>query len=142
MALSDYEKQVLAEMEQHLRNADPDLADAMASSLPEEEEVQEPPTRLSPRRIALGAILVTLGLGAILLGVSLGLTVWAILMGVVGFAAMVAGSLYALRPIDGPSTNVDAEPGKNPGPTAPKTRMSGKDRNEIRRQRWEQRGRG
>ena len=38
MALSEYEKQILAEMEQHLRQQDPDLADTMSSSLPEPEK--------------------------------------------------------------------------------------------------------
>ena len=76
MALSDYEKRVLAEMEQHLRQQDPDLADTMAASLPEPAEKQEPTVSkpLSPRKIALGSIMATVGLTSLLVGAGMSAT--------------------------------------------------------------------
>ncbi len=137
MALSDYEKQVLAEMEQHLRKADPDLADAMASSLPEEEKPEQPEevTSLSPRKIALGAILFTVGLGTVLLGVSFEFSIWAVVLGAIGFIAMVAGVLYALSPdTSAPNSAANGSGKTRPGRTK-------EEREQRRRERWENRGR-
>lgn len=96
MALSDYEKQVLEQMEADLRRADPELASHMSRprtdpSAPEEEG------HLSPRRIAAGSVLALAGLGVVLAGVALGHTVGAIALGVLGFAMMVGGVMLALR---------------------------------------------
>lgn len=46
MALSDYEKQVLEQMEAELRRADPDLASTM-SSTPDQSETPTAPGRLN-----------------------------------------------------------------------------------------------
>ena len=137
MALSEYEKQILAEMEQHLRQQDPDLADTMASSLPEPEQAPEraPSAPLSPRRIALGSILAAVGLAVVLLGVTIGLALWAILLGVAGFACMVGGVLLALR------TDKNALPtndGVRQAQKAPK--ISKEERDAQRRERWQNRG--
>ena len=52
MALSDYEKQVLEQMEEEFRRADPAFASQMESPIEDHA-----PLRLSPRRIAAGALL-------------------------------------------------------------------------------------
>ncbi len=139
MALSEYEKQILAEMEQHLRQQDPDLADAMSTSLPktEESEEKEVSSPLSPRRIALGSILAAVGLALVVLGVSLSSVALTILLGAVGFAAMVGGILYALTP-DKDAQGSDFSPARPPsGPRRP----TKEERDEKRRQRWQNRGR-
>ncbi len=97
MALSDYEKQVLAEMEAQLKQADPSLASVMTGSLPSTKP-EEPAGRLSPRRVALGAILAIIGLVVVIAGVSTGFGIWAVVLGVVGFFLMVGGIMLALRP--------------------------------------------
>lgn len=133
MALSDYEKQVLAEMEQHLRQQDPDLADAMASTLPKEEAPVTPaPSKpLSPRRIALGSILAALGLGSILAGVTIGVLVWAVILGALGFLLMVGGVLLALSP----------DPKAQPVEGKSKNRATKAERDALRKERWNNRGR-
>ena len=81
MALSEYEKQILAEMEQHLRQQDPDLADAMAQAAPPAVEPVAPKSQLSPRRIALGSILAAAGLAIVLTGVTIGFSVLSVVFG-------------------------------------------------------------
>lgn len=137
MALSDYEKQVLAEMEQELRKQDPGLADAMASSLPKKERVvPEAPAKapLSPRRIAVGSILVAVGLAIVLAGMSFAFSVWTAILGALGFAAMVGGILYAL------SSDKDAKVDKPSRGQQEMTSASRRDKEEERRRRWENRG--
>lgn len=137
MALSEYEKQVLAEMEQELRKADPDLADVMASSLPEvEPELPKPVSKppLSPRRIAVGSILVAIGLVVVLAGMSFSFSVWTILLGAAGFLTMVGGVLYALTPDKAAKPSARADGSERKG----KTR---EQKDTERRQRWEGRGR-
>lgn len=135
MALSDYEKQVLAEMEQELRKQDPGLADAMASSLPKKEKpAPQAPAKppLSPRKIAVGSILVALGLATVLAGMSFSFSVWTIVLGAAGFAVMVGGVLYALSP------DKDAKGVAKGKPSSP--RVSKAEKEEERRRRWESRG--
>ncbi len=137
MALSEYEKQILAEMEQHLRQQDPDLADTMASSLPEPEpEVTvQPSAPLSPRRIALGSILATVGLASVLIGVTIAIALWTIILGVLGFAMMVFGVLYAL------SSDKKAQSTGSVKSHAPRSpRPTREEKEEQRRERWNNRG--
>lgn len=137
MALSDYEKHVLAEMEQHLRKQDPDLADAMASSLPEKEETVPEKKQLSPRRIALGSILVAVGLAVVLIGMTIQFVVWTIVLGALGFIMMVGGVLYALSP-DKKAPPVSST--KAGGATPGKPKLTREERDEQRRNRWQNRG--
>ena len=129
MALSDYEKQVLAQMEAQLKEADPSLASVMTSSLPEEAP-RESSGQLSPRRVALGSIISVAGLAVILGGVSLGFGWAAVLLGVVGFVLMVAGVLLAVK--------TDAGAGSK-GPVRKK--RSAADFMERQRSRWDNTGR-
>ena len=139
MALSDYEKQILAEMEQELRKQDPALADTMATSLPKEEPaVKEAPAKppLSPRRIAIGSILVAFGLATVLAGMSFSFSVWTVVLGALGFVMMVGGLLYAF------STSKDAESGDAVRQARPaKPGLTKQEKEEQRRRRWENRGR-
>lgn len=133
MALSEYEKQVLAEMEAQLKEADPSLASVMTSSLPE-EKADSFSGHLSPRRIALGSILAVIGLAVVLFGVSLGFAVWTAVLGVVGFVMMVGGVLLALK----------TDSGGGSGRPAMKSGRKQKDpRDFMRRQqdRWDKRER-
>ena len=100
MALSDYEKKVLAEMEHHLRQQDPALADAMSKAAPKPakaESEEAPPKQFSPRRVALGGLLATVGLVVVLVGVTMGFSWLSAALGALGFLLMVFGVLYALR---------------------------------------------
>ena len=133
MALSDYEKEVLAEMEAHLSAADPSLASAMTDSAPENDTASRAPLRFSPRYVALGAILAVIGLAVILGGVSLGFGVWAVLLGVLGFALMVGGILLALRQVPA-SAAADAPKPAKAGSPATGSFMS------RQRDQWDGRG--
>lgn len=147
VALSDYEKRVLAEMEQHLRQQDPELADTMAASLPEpvvaEEPVRSKP--LSPRRIALGSIMAAVGLAVLLVGVGMSATWLTILLGAAGFALMVGGILYALTPSSKNGSGSVESQKKTGGPSssgpAGPARPTREERDAKRRERWENRGR-
>lgn len=92
MALSDYEKQVLEQMEAEFRRADPELASEMAKSV----DPDAPSGSLSPRRIALGAVIAVAGLAVLVGAVSLGYSLWSILLGVLGFVLMVLGVWLAV----------------------------------------------
>ena len=95
MALTEYEKKILEQMEASLREEDPALASQM--SAPAAEEDGEPARGpRAPRRIALGLTGAVLGMVVLVAAVSLGYSVLSILLGVAGFALTVAGILYAL----------------------------------------------
>lgn len=140
MALSDYEKKILAEMEQHLRQQDPDLADAMSKAAPPAPSAAPSESNLSPRRIALGSILAAAGLAIVLVGVTIGFSVLTIVLGALGFLMMVAGVLYALSS-DRPKGQVRERPrtpaGKQPSNSTGSTKAT---RDQRRRDRWENRG--
>lgn len=115
MALSDYEKQVLADMEAQLKQADPSLSSIMSDSLPDAPPAATPPGRLSPRRIALGSMVSIVGLVIIVGGVTLGFGPWGVILGVLGFVLMVVGIMWALR-VDAPKPSQpknDGNPKKN-----------------------------
>lgn len=93
MALSDYEKQVLEEMEADLRRQSPSLDDQLRRPVAAQPSV----ARMSPRRIAAGIGAFVVGLLMLVGAVSLGYSVWSILLGAVGFGVMVFGIWWALR---------------------------------------------
>ena len=109
MALTEYEKKILEQMEASLREEDPALASQMSAPAAEEETEPARGPR-APRRIALGLTGAVLGMVVLVAAVSLGYSILSILLGVAGFALMVAGILYALsRP--GTSSSDSAEHG-------------------------------
>lgn len=127
MALSDYEKEVLAQMERGLKEEDPQLAHTLTSSLPVDDSE---PTRLSPRRIALGSIVAVVGLAVVVGGVSAQILWLSITLGTIGFVLMVGGVLWALK------GDRDTAPRKQP--------RSGSDSSSFmdrQRDRWENRDR-
>ena len=80
MALTEYEKKVLEQMEASLREEDPALASQMsAPAAAEESEPSRGPR--APRRIALGFGGATLGMVVLVAAVSLGYSVVSILLG-------------------------------------------------------------
>ena len=111
MALTEYEKKILEQMEASLREEDPALASQMSAPVSEEPESK------APRRIALGLTGAVLGMIVLVAAVSLGYSVVSILLGVVGFAVTVAGVLYAFsRPsAQGRGTDESRSAKKNKG---------------------------
>ena len=104
MALTEYEKKILEQMEASLREEDPALASQMSAPAAEEEDEPARGPR-APRRIALGLTGAVLGMVVLVAAVSLG---YSILLGVAGFALTVAGILYALsRPGASSSQSTD-----------------------------------
>ena len=107
MALTEYEKKILEQMEASLREEDPALASQMSTPAAEEEDEPARGPR-APRRIALGLTGAVLGMVVLVAAVSLGYSILSILLGVAGFALTVAGILYALsRPGASSSQSTD-----------------------------------
>lgn len=96
MALTEYEKRILEQMEASLREEDPALASQMSAPVSDELESEVPAAPRGPRRIALGLTGAVLGMIVLVAAVSLGYSVLSILLGVAGFVLTVAGVLYAL----------------------------------------------
>lgn len=80
MPLSEYEQRVLAQMEQHLRDADPGLEKSLTSR-----------GTLDVKKLSIGILGTIVGLGVLIAGVATS-EVW---LGVLGFVAMLGGVLYA-----------------------------------------------
>ena len=107
MALPEYEKKILEQMEASLREEDPALASQMSAPAVEEDTESARGPR-APRRIALGLTGAVLGMVVLVAAVSLGYSILSILLGVAGFALTVAGVLYALsRPGASSSESAD-----------------------------------
>jgi hypothetical protein len=96
MALTEYEKKILEQMEASLREEDPALALQMSSPTLDEDENESARGPRTPRRIALGFAGAVLGMVVLVVAVSLGYSIISIFLGVAGFALTVAGILYAL----------------------------------------------
>jgi len=107
MALTEYEKKILEQMEASLREEDPALASQMSAPAAEKEDEPARGPR-APRRIALGLTGAVLGMVVLVAAVSLGYSILSLLLGVAGFALTVAGILYALsRPGASSSQSAD-----------------------------------
>ena len=87
MPLSEQEQRLLDEMERHLLHNDADVVSAPSGD-----------RTLSYRNLVYGALLLLAGVGALVAGVILG-DVWGIVVGVIGFAAMLAGVMFAVTPV-------------------------------------------
>ena len=95
MALTEYEKKILEQMEASLREEDPALASQMSAPVPDDKG-SAGRVRRAPRRLATGIAGAFLGMVVLVVAVSLGYSVLSIVIGVAGFALTVAGILYAL----------------------------------------------
>lgn len=94
MALSDYEKQVLAQMEAQLHNEDPKMADRMRQT---STKVGGPAVS-RPRRVAFGVVLVLVGAVVLIGGLIAtpylkGFEFLGTAIGVLGFVVIVLGVL-------------------------------------------------
>jgi hypothetical protein len=87
MPLSEQEQRLLDEMERHLLSGDADVVRAAGGT-----------RAFSPRNLVLGAVLFIIGVVALITGVAIA-SFWGTLVGVGGFAAMLAGVVYALTPV-------------------------------------------
>lgn len=92
MALSDYEKQVLEEMEAQFGSQPASFNDHSRPNVNAEQQTG----RLSPRKIAAGALMIVAGLLVLIAAVSLGYSAISLVVGVAGFLLMVGGVWYAL----------------------------------------------
>lgn len=95
MPLSDYEKEVLAQMEAQLSDQDPKLVDQMRGS------ARFPRVTSRPRRVAFGVVLMLLGIIVLVGGLVASpylqhLQVLGTLTGVLGFVVVVLGVLQIL----------------------------------------------
>lgn len=86
MALSEREKELLAQLEKQL-NEDPAFASTMTGPQP----LVTPAVSSSPRNLVIGALIAVVGLGVIIAGVSTKL----ILVGVLGFVIAAGGVYFA-----------------------------------------------
>ena len=97
MALTEYEKKILEQMEASLREEDPALASQMSAPVSDEPESEAPAAPRGPRRIALGLTGAVLGMVVLVAAVSLGYSVISLIVGVAGFLFMLGGAWYALQ---------------------------------------------
>lgn len=123
MPLSEYEQRVLAEMEQHLREADPELATSM--------QVDSPGFQIDVRRLSIGILLGLIGIAVLVAGVATNLA-W---IGVIGFGVMLAGVLVAMNIGSSGGSRKDKALPPDPKPT-PKPASSFMQRQQ---ERWERR---
>lgn len=93
MALSDYEKQVLEEMEAQFDHQPSSFRDHVR------EDAHSPcsSSKLSPKRVAVGSLMIVAGLLILVAAVSLGYSVISLIVGVAGFLFMLGGAWYALQ---------------------------------------------
>lgn len=106
MALSDYEKQVLEEMEAQFGSQPASFNDHSRPNANGEQQTG----RLSPRKVAVGALMIIAGLLVLIAAVSLGYSAISLIVGVAGFLLMVGGAWYALT-AKGSSSSSDQKHG-------------------------------
>ncbi|HZK04875.1 MAG TPA: DUF3040 domain-containing protein [Actinomycetaceae bacterium] len=126
MPLSEYEQRVLAQMEQQLRDADPELAESLQAS---------PRGKIDVRRLSLGILIGLIGVVALVAGVAAN-QIW---LGILGFLAMLSGALLAMTlPKDGSrKSGKSARPGQSKGPSS--DTKSSSAFMERQQERWERR---
>ena len=93
MALSDYEKQVLEEMEAQFDHQPYSFLDHVR----EDAHSPRSSSKLSPKRVAVGSLMIVAGLLILVAAVSLGYSVISLIVGVAGFLFMLGGAWYALQ---------------------------------------------
>lgn len=128
MPLSDYEREVLAQMERALRSDDPELATSLRGE-------DERPRGLG--RWLLGGAAILVGLVVLVVAVAIA-TPW---LGVIGFLVMFAGAWWATRnPKGGPNLTVVGRDGapRPGGPNKP-TKRRNSTFMERMEERWDRR---
>jgi len=119
MGLSEHEQQLLDDMERRLYQSEADVMHPSESSS----------RRISIRSLVLGILLVLVGIGVLIGGVAAQL-LW---VGLIGFAVMLAGTVFAFRRSE---TQAPAENGTPRPSQASAPRESFSDR---MNRRWDQR---
>lgn len=139
MALSDREKEVLAQMEAQLRGEDPVLVDSLAGNK-DDDEPAKPSVKAGPRAWAVAICIAIIGLIVLLVG--LGITVrWlGTLVGISGFLLMLGGLLLpfserVVRLLGGPNK-------LSPKPNAPKRTKKSGGFMDRQADKWDERHRG
>lgn len=113
MALSDYEKQVLAQMEQQLASDDPQFVSKLQGG---KAKAGAP----NPRQIAWGVVLLLVGMAALLAGVAFSSASTVMMfvgpaIGVAGFVAMVLGVHQVISGLSGNPRAARKRPAKLAG---------------------------
>ena len=111
MALSDYERQMLADLESQLSGENVKFAEALA----QESNVQMR-LSISPKNLVLGLVVVMLGLVTVLTGVAIeivALGVFGVIVIFLGFWYVSAG--FHKKPIAGGSAQNNPKPWQNGG---------------------------
>src|SRR5690625_4472749 len=129
MSLSDYEREVLAQMEQALRSDDPEFATSLKG--------QESPQRAVGRWL-LGGLAVVIGLILLVISVSLAAP-W---LGIIGFIVMFGGCLWAMsKPKGSKNMRVVNHDGATRPATAPRKKQRQPKRGLMERMedRWDRR---
>ena len=93
MALSDYEKQVLEEMEAQFDHQPSSFRDHVR----EDAHSPRSSSKLSPKRVAVGSLMIVAGLRILGAAGSLGYSVISLIVGGAGFLFMLGGAWYALQ---------------------------------------------
>lgn len=134
MALSEHEKQLLAEMERNFYASEADVVETAA-----------PKRQLNQRSVVLGVVLFLGGIGLLLAGVML----QQVLIGVAGFGVMICAIVLATTPAKSvPAATAAGDSAQGPGAAgiggaaARPKKPSGTGRNpliEWAERRWEQR---
>ncbi|USR80021.1 DUF3040 domain-containing protein [Arcanobacterium pinnipediorum] len=88
MALSDYERQMLEQLEAQLKGDDPTLAESLGT-----EDLEHTRLALSIRHLVLGLIVAVIGLGVVVVSVASEL----IIVGIVGGVTVWLGLMYIVR---------------------------------------------
>lgn len=97
MALSEYERDVLAQMEEQFRDADPEWVERLGAA----QRSTPAPVRIAPRVWAAMVCLLLVGVVLLVVGVVINVPVVGVLVSVAGFCAMVAGVSLPLMKMAG-----------------------------------------
>lgn len=114
MALSDREKEVLAQMEAQLRGEDPVLVDSLAGS---KDDAATPRLKAGPRAWAVAISIAVVGLVLLVVGVSIHIRWVGTLVGISGFLLMLGGLLLpfserVVRMLGGPNKLAKTPPAR------------------------------
>ena len=117
MALSEYEQEMLAQLEEQLRDEDPKLAESF-----------QPARQVSLKRLVIGLFIAVAGIAVLVAAVAFSVS-W---LGIIGFVVMLGGALYIFA---GPRGMAPA-----PTPSAGSQRSTSKESFMARQQEmWERR---
>ncbi|MDY5129134.1 DUF3040 domain-containing protein [Actinotignum urinale] len=108
MALSDYEKKMLEQLEAQLTNDDPNFADNMN---PAPEQVEAITRQISVRNLVLGLLITVVGVGVLIGGVSQSNLWW---IGIAGVLVMMYGVWFILVGIRTKTVTIDASEAAKP----------------------------